>query len=88
MTHVTFLALPGSLGTSITIPLEMLNAAIEIALVRGHTENDGRKLTLAVAGMDKHDVLLAGGLTVTPQFSIAEIPATDLIFVPGLWRSP
>lgn len=84
MTHVTFLAIPDALGTSITIPLEMLNAANELSL----GSRRARPLQLEIAGSSRRDMRLAGGLVLKPHVSWRQLGHSDLIFVPGLWRSP
>ena len=85
ISHVALLAIPGALGSSLTIPLEMLNAARDIARVR---REPGQDLQLSVVGLDLAPVKLSGGLQVSPDTVIAEAPHSQLIFIPGLWRSP
>jgi len=78
-------AVPQALGSTITIPLEMLGAANDIALA-------GRRrhliLDIDLAGMEASEVRLAGGLRLVCERRVQEIAATDLIFVPGLWGNP
>jgi transcriptional regulator GlxA family with amidase domain len=85
MKHITILAIDRSLGTSITIPLEMLNAALLIARLRNTTVED---FNLQIIGVDTRPVELMGGLTVKPQSSIARVKHSDFIFIPALWGSP
>lgn len=88
-TLVALLTLPDALGTSLTIPLEMLNAAREIAQVRKRFGTGPRAgLQLAIVAEDTAPVGLTGGLVVQPTHRLADIARPDLLFIPGLWRSP
>ncbi|MEX0903617.1 MAG: GlxA family transcriptional regulator [Pseudohongiellaceae bacterium] len=84
MKRVTILALDDALATSITIPLEMLNAANVIARVR-RAETD---LLIETAGVRDEPVTVTGGMEIMPRSSITQIQQSDLIFVPALWGSP
>ncbi|MFM1895851.1 MAG: hypothetical protein RLZZ385_925 [Pseudomonadota bacterium] len=85
MKRVALLALDQALGTSITIPLEMLSAARSIARAR---QVAGRNLVLQVVGLQKRQVTLKGGLVITPDSGLKQAGNFDLVFIPGLWRSP
>ncbi|RDH43589.1 GlxA family transcriptional regulator [Zooshikella ganghwensis] len=84
-THITVLALPHMLGTSITLPMEILHAA-NANLVASHHRQNLFKVTLA--GQTVAPITITGGLTITPQTSIELIDKTDCIVIPGLWRNP
>lgn len=85
MKQVSILAIDRALGSSITIPLEMLSAANDLARVKRQKD----KLTnLQLVGTrDKH-ALLAGGMKIECHQIIGEIPKTDLVFLPAIWRKP
>lgn len=85
MKHVSLIALERALGTSITIPLEMLYAAKTINQIRNRHEN---QLVLDIVGLDLEPVTMTGGMTVIPTARISQIETTDLIIIPGLWGSP
>ena len=59
MTTVTLLALPGALGSTLTIPLEMLSAARDIARSRRHP---AANLRIAIASDGLSSVDLMGGM--------------------------
>jgi len=83
--HVSLIALERALGTSITIPLEMLYAAKTISMVNNGVNAD---LVLDIVGMDLNPVTMAGGIAITPTATIQQIKHTDLVIIPGLWGSP
>lgn len=85
MKHVTLLAIERGLASSITIPLEMIHAADVIKRIRNRK---AEKRRFVVASHDGKPVTMTGGLAIQPQASIADIPHTDLIFVPALWGNP
>ena len=85
MMHVSLIALERALGTSITIPLEMLHAAKTISMVKKGVNAD---LQLDIVGLNLEPVTMAGGMTITPTATIEQIKQTDLVIIPGLWGSP
>ena len=78
-------AVPQALGSTITIPLEMLSAANDIALAGGQRH---LLTTIDLAGVEDSEVSLAGGLRLVCDKRLHDIAVTDLIFVPGLWGNP
>lgn len=85
MKHVSILALENSLGSSITIPLEMLSAANDIARARKQKHKMNQ---IEILGVEATALQLSGGLGIRCSHSIAEVATTDLIFVPGIWGNP
>lgn len=85
MKQVCILALPGALGSTISIPLEMLNAANDIVRAQ-HREIE--QVALVVAGLQPGPVKLNGGLSVNCDSTINELSNPDLIFIPGMWGNP
>lgn len=85
MKHATILAIEHGLASSITIPLEMIQAADVIKRIRNRKAERRRFL---IASRDGEPLTMTGGITIQPQASIADIPQTDLIFVPALWGNP
>jgi transcriptional regulator GlxA family with amidase domain len=85
MTHVTIITVPKALGSTVTIPLEMLSAANDIARARRQRD---KIVTLDVVSAKEKNVTLSGGLKVHCEKSINDIQKTDLIFVPGIWGNP
>ena len=86
MKHVTIIAIPGALGSCITIPLEMLSAANDIARAR---KQSNKLVTIELAsGNGESKISLSGGLNIVCENKLADIDRSDLIFVPGIWGNP
>lgn len=85
MYHIAALLYPQALATSITLPLEILRAAAQIAQVKSRL-NPGVSHSLAAA--DLQPVSLFGGLTLKPDLSYSELPPLDLLIIPAIWRNP
>lgn len=83
--HVTLLALEQMLMSSAAIPLEMLEA-MRARLRLGRQPDSGFDVEIVSQTLEATTVL--GGFSVFPQRSLEQLPATDLIIVPALWRNP
>jgi transcriptional regulator GlxA family with amidase domain len=80
---------PDALATSITLPMEILQAASQMASVRAPTRNRGREqVRFLLAGPDRKMLRLPSGLTLKPQMAYEELPALDLLLLPAIWRNP
>lgn len=85
MKHVTIIAVPKALGSTVSIPLEMISAANDIARARKELN---RIVALEVVSAGDKNLKLAGGLSVQCDKQLQQIKNTDLIFIPGIWGSP
>jgi transcriptional regulator GlxA family with amidase domain len=85
MTHITLLALPGAIASSLTLPMEMLTAADQLARA---ANRHIPPLQLTLAGPERGEVATASGLLVRCQRAWHEVEETDLLIVPSLWRNP
>lgn len=85
MKHVTIIAIPKALGSTVSIPLEMISAANDIAQARKEKE---RIVALEVASVEEKKIQLNGGLVIECDKVLAQINHTDLVFIPGIWGSP
>lgn len=85
MKHVTVLAYAKALGTSITLPIEMLNAASSIARLQLPHRNE---LNVEIASYDGTPLQITGGIEIRPHRRLHEIKATDLIILPAMWGNP
>lgn len=85
MQHVTILALPQCLASSISFPLEILNAANDLARSRDRHQPP---MQIAVASTEEGPVMAAGGMTVVASAAFRDIEQTDLLILPALWRNP
>ncbi len=84
MKQVTLIAIPGALASALSITLEMLSAANDIARVR---KNEMIKINILSANPDLK-VELYGGLRIDCAGSIEDTSYSDLIFLPGVWGNP
>lgn len=73
------------LGTSITIPIEMLNAADLINRIEGGSQG---RLALQLVSMDGGNIQLNAGLELVSRLSLADIDDTDIVILPALWGNP
>ncbi len=85
MIKVTLIALPGALGSTLSIPIEMLKAASDVVQAR-HIE--APSLELHIASHNRLPVELMGGISIIPDSALEEINHSDVVFVPGFWGNP
>ncbi len=91
MPHITLLALPHALASSLALPMEMLTAADNLVRTqsqRGKT-SPVRALHCHVVGPnDDREITTATGLTLRLSGNARDISTTDLLIIPALWRNP
>ena len=85
--NIGFLLCERMLATSTTLPMEMLLAADSAVKVMLPKEQQ-RKLRISTIGLTREAVKTRCGLNWQPDYSIADQPPYDLIYIPGLWRNP
>jgi len=73
------------LGTSITIPIEMLNAADLINRIEGGNQD---RLALQLVSMDGGNIQLNAGLELVSRLGLVDIEDTDMVILPALWGNP
>ena len=76
---------PDALATSVTLPLEIMKAASQMASVGARGSEQVR---LLVAGPNRKMMTLASGVTLKPDIGYAELPPVDLLLLPAIWRNP
>ncbi|MFL2840270.1 MAG: GlxA family transcriptional regulator [Pseudohongiellaceae bacterium] len=82
---VTLIGYKKVLGTSITIPMEMLNAADLIARIN-HPKTS--KLKLQIASLDETNIQLNAGLEILCKNTLNDITKTDILILPAMWGNP
>lgn len=82
---VCLVALNRMIGTSISLPAEMLSAAKNIGSSLSAHYPD---LTLMTASHDSAPLTISGGLRLLPDCCYLDIETCDLIILPALWRNP
>lgn len=85
MQHITVLAYPRALGTSITLPIEMLTAADAMARVQLPNKE---RLVIEIASLEGVPLEINGGIEIRPHIKLDAISATDLIILPAMWGNP
>lgn len=83
MVNIALLALPNALTSSLSLPLEMLNAAgDQLRLARRPPPN------VELVGISACPVAAAGGLILSPHGSIQTPTEYQLVILPSRWRHP
>ncbi len=85
MFTVSFIGLPDCLASSISLPLEMLNAADNFN--RSHYRKK-KSLNINIASLEQESITTAGGLTLKSTCFLQDVKQSDLIILPSLWRDP
>lgn len=83
MTRIAFIAYENCLSSSISLPMEMLNAAADANRVTKGTDTAAPK----IYGSSRK-VLCAGGLTLHTANHPRNIQRPDLLILPAIWRNP
>lgn len=76
---------PDALATSVTLPMEILQAASQMASVG---ERGRPQVRFLLAGPDTTPMSLASGIVLQPTVRYRELPPLDLILLPAIWRNP
>ncbi|GAA5525592.1 HTH-type transcriptional regulator CdhR [Microbulbifer aestuariivivens] len=84
MRTVTFFLIDEMLTTGTMLPLEMLRGAESRARVEGQRE----PLRLVTASLDGKAVSTRSGFPLQPDLALADVPDSDIIYLPALWRNP
>ena len=85
MYRIAALLYPQALATSITLPLEILRAAAQMARVKNRLNPD---VELLLVAPDTQAVVVFGGIQLQPDLSLASLPPLDLLILPAIWRNP
>lgn len=76
---------PDSLATSITLPMEILQAASQLASV---AQRGRPQVRFLLAAPHTDPLRLSCGLTLQPDTTVHELPPLDLLLLPAIWRNP
>ena len=76
---------PQALATSIALPMEILQAASQMASVREYGVSQVRFL---LAGQSCQPMTLSSGITLQPDTAFTDLPPLDLLLLPAIWRNP
>jgi transcriptional regulator GlxA family with amidase domain len=76
---------PNALATSITLPMEIMLAASQMASVGQRGE---AQVSFLLAGPDRRSVRLGSGFSIKPDLAYGDLPPLDLLLLPAIWRNP
>jgi len=76
---------PQALATSITLPMEILQAASQIASVGNR---DASRVRFLLAGRRRGALKLDSGIVLRPDSALRDLPPLDLLLLPAIWRNP
>ncbi|PLW68927.1 GlxA family transcriptional regulator [Pseudohalioglobus lutimaris] len=85
MYRIAALLYPQALATSITLPLEILRAAAQMARVKSRLNPD---VELLLVAPDLQPVAVFGDICLQPDLTLASLPTLDLLILPAIWRNP
>ncbi len=85
MFSVAALLYPQALATSITMPLEILQAASQMASV---AQRGKPRIQTLLAAPDLRPMVLSSGLSLQPDIIFDDLPSVDLLLLPAIWRNP
>ncbi len=88
MLRVTVVGYRRVLGTSITIPIEMLNAADLINRIENKAGARDKALAMQLVSLDGKNIQLNAGLELVCEKKLSDIKEPDMIILPGLWGNP
>ena len=83
MTTIALIAYDHCLSSSISLPMEMLNAAADANRVLNNTDTPPPK----IYGSNRK-INCAGGLTILTDSHPRNIETPDLVILPAIWRNP
>jgi transcriptional regulator GlxA family with amidase domain len=85
MHNAAALLYPHALATSVTLPMEIMRAASQMASVE---DRDALQVRFQLAAPDKKQMQLSSGITLKPDVAFADLPPLDLLLIPAIWRNP
>lgn len=91
MPHITLLALPHALASSLALPMEMLTAADNLMRTHLHQSKATPAAPLrcdVVGPANTREITTATGLTLKLSGEALDVSSTDLLIIPALWRNP
>ncbi len=76
---------PRALATSITLPMDVLQAAGHAAGARDRGRNP---VSFQLAAAAPGPVEVSGGISLAPEIGLDAVEPCDMLLLPGLWRNP
>ncbi|MCB1705907.1 MAG: helix-turn-helix domain-containing protein [Halioglobus sp.] len=85
MHSVAAVLYPQALATSITLPMEILQAASQMARA---ADRGAAKVRFLLAAPQRQPLTLASGIALQPDIALADLPPLNLLLLPAIWRNP
>lgn len=85
MYHAATVLYPSALASSITLPMEILHAASQMASTGRRAQPQVR---FQIAGPDKKSMRLSSGVRLSPDVAFDDLATPDLLILPAIWRNP
>jgi transcriptional regulator GlxA family with amidase domain len=76
---------PQALATSITLPMEILQAASQMASAH---HRGASSVEFLLAAPERDPLTVGSGIVLRPDVTLAELPTPDLLLLPAIWRNP
>ncbi|MBE9548503.1 MAG: helix-turn-helix domain-containing protein [Proteobacteria bacterium] len=86
MFTVAAIIYPGALASSITLPMEILQAASQMAAANSRSSQPQVRFLLSAPTTDA--IKLASGISLKPDLSLEDLPPLDMLLLPAIWRNP
>ncbi|TQV72952.1 helix-turn-helix domain-containing protein [Aliikangiella marina] len=88
MQNSIFLCYPRALLTSLSLPMEMIAAAVSVARIKQCPDRRWKCHVVSALSPAGEPVEYARGLSIVPKFDLASAPEADAIFLPPIWGNP
>ena len=88
MKTALFLCYPRALLTSLSLPMEMIAAAVSVARIKRCPERQWDCHVVSALSPAGKPIDYARGLSVVPQFDFSDAPKADAVFLPPIWGNP
>lgn len=85
MPHVVIGLYPAALASSITLPMEILQAAAGTVMA---SSRQPQAVTIDIAATELIPVTTSSGITLTPTITFDHAQQADLLLLPAMWRNP
>jgi len=89
--EVAFVIYENALSTAISLPIELLTSASNIAKAAARSPSSTRaypKLNIRIASVDGSAKMSQTGIEIPASCAIADIETADVVFLPAMWRNP
>lgn len=83
-----FICYPRALLTSVSLPMEMISAAVSVARIKRRTRRQWQCHVVSALTPKSQPIEYAKGLSLLPSFDLSDSPPAHTIFLPPIWGKP